>query len=305
MLMIVATGVLLMGAGVALLARAAVMPRLRTAETIGQIDAYGFTGSHESEADEPRRPATDAIDRLAGGLGAMAGRLVGFREAALRRELVAAGLYSLTPRKFLGYRILCAICVPAAWLWAGSAAGYPGAITVLGVPCALLAGWVAPMTIVRKRARRRFQEIDYDLPNLIDLLVVTVEAGLGFNGSLQLAAERLHGPLGQELRLTLQEQSMGLSANEALRNLLARCDTPLMRSFVRSVLQGETLGVSIGQIMRELATEMRKRRRQHAEERAQKAPIKLLFPLVFLIFPAMFVILLGPAIFAFLEAING
>ena len=98
---------------------------------------------------------------------------------------------------------------------------------------------------------------------------------------------------------------MGLSTNEALRNLVDRSDTPLMRSFVRSVLQGETLGVSIGQIMRDLAVDMRKRRRQAAEERAQKAPIKMLFPLVFLIFPAMFVVLLGPAVFSFLEAFGG
>ena len=88
---------------------------------------------------------------------------------------------------------------------------------------------------------------------------------------------------------------MGLATNEALANMLARADTPGMRSFVRSVIQGETLGVSIGQIMRNLAVEMRKRRRAIAEERAQKAPIKILFPLVFLIFPAMFVILLAPA----------
>ena len=98
---------------------------------------------------------------------------------------------------------------------------------------------------------------------------------------------------------------MGLSTNEALRNLLERCDTPLMRSFVRSVLQGETLGVSIGQIMRDLAVDMRKRRRAAAEERAQKAPIKLLFPLVFLIFPAMFVVILGPAVFSFLDTFGG
>jgi tight adherence protein C len=161
------------------------------------------------------------------------------------------------------------------------------------------------MTLVRRRARQRAQEIDYELPNLIDLLVVTVEAGLGFTGSLQLAAERFGGPLGDELRLTLQEQSMGLSTNEALRNLLERCDTPLMRSFVRSVLQGETLGVSIGQIMRDLAVDMRKRRRSAAEERAQKAPIKLLFPLVFLIFPAMFVVILGPAVFSLLDTFGG
>jgi tight adherence protein C len=95
---------------------------------------------------------------------------------------------------------------------------------------------------------------------------------------------------------------MGLTTEEALRNMLVRADTPAVRSFVREVTQGETLGVSIGDILRSLATEMRKRRRAVAEERAQKAPVKILFPLVFLIFPAMFVILLGPAVFDFLEA---
>jgi tight adherence protein C len=111
--------------------------------------------------------------------------------------------------------------------------------------------------------------------------------------------------VGDELRLTLQEQRMGLAMNEALRNMLARAETPAMRSFVRSIVQGETLGVSIGEIMRNLANEMRKRRRAAAEERAQKAPIKILFPLIFLIFPAMFVILLGPAVFQFIEAFGG
>ena len=98
---------------------------------------------------------------------------------------------------------------------------------------------------------------------------------------------------------------MGLSSDESLRNLLARCETPSMRSFVRAILQGESLGVSIGQIMRDLATEMRKRRRQRAEERAQRAPIKILFPLILLIFPAMFIVLLAPAVFAVMEAFSG
>jgi tight adherence protein C len=90
-----------------------------------------------------------------------------------------------------------------------------------------------------------------------------------------------------------------------MRNLLTRAETPAMRSFVRSIVQGETLGVSIGDILRNLAIEMRKRRRASAEERAQKAPIKILFPLIFLIFPAMFVILLAPAVFQFLAAFGG
>jgi tight adherence protein C len=296
-------GLALSGASVVLVARAAILPRLRASETLERIDSYGFT----SKQDDDSRPsaARTALDGVASSVGGLAGRFGGFREASLRRALVAAGIYRLTPRKFLGYRVLSAITVSAAWIWLASVRGYPVLLAMSVTVLAALVGWTLPMTIVRRRAEARSEKIDYELPNLIDLLVVTVEAGLGFNGSLQLAAERFTGPLGDELRLTLQEQSMGLSTNEALRNLVARCETPLMRSFVRSVLQGETLGVSIGQIMRDLALDMRKRRRQAAEERAQKAPIKLLFPLVFLIFPAMFVVLLGPAFLNFRDAFGG
>ena len=299
MIVILLGGLFLAGLAVTLATRALAMPRVRAAETLGQIDAYGFTGQKAESAKKggTLQPALDHLAYVLGGT--IAKRFGGLREEKLRAELMAAGMYGTTARKFLGYRILCAVSVPAVWLWSASTAGYPAALTGLGLLFALAVGWVAPMTIVRKRAERRFEKIDYELPELIDLLVVTVEAGLGFNGSLQVASERIQGPLGDELRLTMQQQSMGLTTNEALTNMLARSDTALMRSFVRSVLQGETLGVSIGKIMRDLATEMRKRRRQFAEEKAQKAPIKILFPLVFLIFPAMFVILLGPAVYAF------
>ena len=117
------------------------------------------------------------------------------------------------------------------------------------------------MTIVRRRARTRLEQIDRELPELVDLLVVSVESGLGFSSSMKLAAERLKGPLGDEMRLAMQEQTMGLPTDQVLANILTRSDTPAMRSFVRSVRQGESLGVSIGQILRNLAVEMRKRRR--------------------------------------------
>ena len=142
------------------------------------------------------------------------------------------------------------------------------------------------------------------LPELIDLLVVTLEAGVAFAAALQIAAERLQGPLGEEVRLTIQEQTLGLSMTEALENWLARCDTPSVRSFCRSMIQGDQLGVSIGQILRNLAVEMRARRKQTIEERAQKTPIKILFPLVFLIFPAMFLVILGPLVYRISDAFN-
>jgi tight adherence protein C len=154
-----------------------------------------------------------------------------------------------------------------------------------------------PLTVVRRRARLRTKKVDREVPEFIDLLVVTVETGQGLAGAVRVAGERLRGPLGDEVRLAVQEQAMGLSAHEALSNMVARSDTPALRSFVRSVIQGESLGVSIGDILRAIAVDMRKRRRQAAEEQAQKAPIKMLFPLTFCIFPSMFIVLLGPSVF--------
>ena len=203
------------------------------------------------------------------------------------------------------YRILLAAGLPLAWLWLAAATGFPFGLIVVGVIFLAIVGWILPMLVLNRRARERTDAIDYELPELIDLLVVTLEAGLSFIASLQMAAERLAGPLGIELRITLQEQRMGLTTNEALKGMLARADTPGMRTFVRSVLQGETLGTSTGQIMRNLAIEMRKRRRSVAEERAQKAPIKILFPLVFLIFPAMFIVLLGPVAYSIGKIFGG
>jgi len=143
-----------------------------------------------------------------------------------------------------------------------------------------------------------------EVPELIDLLVVTVETGHGLTAAFRLAGDRIRGPLGDEVRLTVQEQAMGLSAHEALSNMIARSDTPALRSFVRSVIQGESLGVSIGDILRAVADDMRKRRRQRAEEQAQKAPIKMLFPLAFCIFPSMFIVLLGPSVFDLIDTLG-
>jgi tight adherence protein C len=298
-------GLVLTGATVALVARAVAMPRLEAIARLGQIEAYGFAAEQTTmQPDAVEREGS--LDKLALAVGRIvAGRWKAFDEAEIRRALMTAGLYTTSPMTFLGYRALAGVTVPLAMVWYLTATGANAMMLVVGAMFGVFAGWTLPMTIVSRRARKRFATIERDLPELIDLLVVTVEAGLGFNGSLQITSEKMRGALGDELRLTLQEQRMGLSMTQALTNLLARCDTPSMRSFVRSVLQGETLGVSIGQIMRSLALEMRKRRRASAEERAQKAPLKILFPLVFLIFPSMFIVLLFPAVYAFMTSLGG
>jgi tight adherence protein C len=166
------------------------------------------------------------------------------------------------------------------------------------------AGWYAPVYYVELKRRSRMERIDKQLPDMIDLLVVTIEAGLGILASMRVASETMADPLGQELRLTLQEQRMGLSVHQAIESLGRRADAPNMRIFVRALTQGERLGVSMGATMRNLSLEMRKRRRAAAEERAQKMPIKMLFPLIFCIFPALFVVILTPMMINIVNALG-
>jgi tight adherence protein C len=281
------------------------MARVRSAAAIETIEAYGFSGRTETVLVKSGKQARATVDDYVTKLGDFVARHVSaLSSEQARKELVAAGFYSLAPRKFIGYRAISAVGVPALCVWVLALSSLPIPLIVVAAALSVFAGWKVPSLIVHNRARRRHMEIDMQLPELIDLLVVTVEAGVGFSGSLRIAGDRIGGPLGQELALVVQEQTMGLSTNEALANVLARADTPGTRSFVRSILQGETLGVSIGQILRNLAVEMRKRRRALAEERAQKAPIKILFPLVFMIFPAIFVIILAPAVYSLLDAFH-
>ncbi len=306
MIILLIIGIVLTGLAIASLARVTVWPRqgIRSAEVPRRVEAYGFT--RQEREGETSGGVRGKLDEVATKLGAaVGGRSDGRSDRVIRKDLVAAGLYNVTPGRFLGYRVLCAVGVPILWIWLSVSLGVKPVLLVLLTAIFALVGWWLPARILQAKAQARLAEIDYQLPELIDLLVVTIEAGLGFVGSLQMASTRLSGPLGQEVLLTLQEQNMGLSIQEALLHMLGRCDTASMRSFVRSIVQGETLGVSIGQIMRDLAQEMRRRRRAVAQEKAQKAPIKILFPLVFLIFPAMFLILLGPALFMFFRALGG
>jgi tight adherence protein C len=305
MILILLIGLGFLGCTIWLVLRAAGVRRARIVEAIGAMRLYGFQQTAPADA-RPSSPVTNAVNDLATTLGDLVARRTGLmREDVIRKELRSAGMYAMSPRRFMGYRVLAGVGLPLLWLWVSISSGSSAGMTILGLLIAFGCGWQGPIILVRRRARFRIDEIDYQMPELIDVLVTTVEAGVGFSGSLQMAARRMHGPLGEELRLTLQEQDMGLSTHEALSNLQERADTPAMRTFVRAILQGESLGVSIGKIMRDLATEMRKTRRQKAEERAAKAPTKMLFPLAFLIFPAMFVVILGPAVMAIFKTFSG
>ena len=291
--LIAVAGVLLLGAGVMVLVVNLRKDRGATG-TLDQIGTYGYvaeaTGGSEVET-QGRRP----LDSLAGRLGDVAARRLGrFGEDEVRQKLISAGMYGTTPRKLLGYQVILSIFLALLALWAIPVLGFSGLLVVLGAIGGAALGWFLPNVYVDRRKRHRLETVNRQLPDMIDLLVVTIEAGLGILASMRVASETLRDPLGQELRLTLQEQRMGLSVGEAIESLGRRVDAQNMRMFVRSLTQGEKLGVSIGTTMRNLASEMRKRRKAMVEEAAQKIPIKMLFPLGFLIFPAIFIVLLVP-----------
>jgi tight adherence protein C len=301
-IVVVLIGLLLLATAVVLITRGVIAGRLRTTDTLGQIGRYGFTVPVELKPADGLRGLVDSAASTIGKF--LTERLNVANEERLRKTLVSAGMYGTSPRTLIGYQLLAAIGLPTLWIWLALAGSTSTGMTIILAIFLAGIGWFAPGFVVQRRAEARLHRIDRSMPELIDLLVVTVEAGLSLSAALQLAGDRLKGPLGDELRIVLQEQRMGLTPVQALENMVGRCPTPAVESFTRAMVQGQVLGVSVGQILRSLAVEMRKRRRAHAEQQAQKAPIKMLFPLVFMIFPAMFVVILGPAVVSILHALK-
>ena len=160
-------------------------------------------------------------------------------------------MYQTTVASFVGSRILALRPARRSSSCSRSRGGLDLRLFVGGV-LMMVMGWYLPYVRVQRRARLRLEQIDREVPELVDLLVTTVEGGVGFAAGLQLASRSIEGPLGQELRLALREQSLGLTPEEALRNLSLRVDSPATRAFTQALVQGESLGVSIGAILRDL-----------------------------------------------------
>jgi tight adherence protein C len=163
-------------------------------------------------------------------------------------------------------------------------------------PLAVGFGFFSPDAFLTFKIRARREAIRVQLPDALDLLAVSVEAGLGFDGAVTKLTEHMEGPLVDEFALTLGEIRIGESRHEALKKFTERVPTPEVAAFVRSVIQADQLGISLGRILRVQGADSRLRRQAAAEEKAMKAPIKMLFPTVLFIFPAMFIVVLGPAL---------
>ena len=209
-------------------------------------------------------------------------------------KLVSAGLSRrISPTTFLALKGICPIVL--ALLGIALASSMSPLMTVAMVIGLGALGFIGPDYIVNSKIKSRQEKIRAQLPDALDLLAVSVEAGLGFDSAVSKLTESLEGPLIDEFNLTLSEIRVGESRPEALRKLSERAQVTELSAFTRALIQADTLGISLGRILRVQAADTRERRQSLAEERAMKAPIKMLFPTVLFIFPSMFIVTIGPA----------
>ena len=165
-------------------------------------------------------------------------------------------------------------------------------------------GWCLPASWLTRKVTERQGAILKDLPDTLDLLAISVEAGMGFEGALEIVCQHFNSPLAEEFSRTLHEMELGLPRRDAFQNLKRRTNVPELSNFVLALLQADALGIPIGRVLKTQATEMRNKRRQWAREKAAKPPVKMLFPLVGFVFPAIMVVIMGPAAAGISKAFN-
>lgn len=181
-----------------------------------------------------------------------------------------------------------------------------GFLLTLGfVVLASLAGYMAPNMYLYQQTYDRSEKLQRALPDAIDLLTISVESGLGFDAACAQVARNTDGPLSEEFARLLQEMQIGRGRSEALRSLSDRTNVPDLRSFVSAMVQADAFGIPVGQVLRVQSSEIRVKRRQWAEEMAQKVPVKILVPLIFCILPCLFIAVLGPAAISMMANFSG
>lgn len=269
--------------------------------SLRQLDGYEVTNVRDQEL---LKPVTErAVAPVFQGLLALGKRFtpIGSVERIRGQFLSLGHTGSKSYERFMAGRTLAQLLV-APWvvyiLFVARMEGMLG-LVVAGVGGFLL--FKGPDVILTRRVEERRVEIRTKLPDVLDLLVISVEAGLGFEQALDRTVSAVPGALTDEFTRMLGEVRAGASRSDAMRNMERRCNVPELRSFVLAIIQADSFGVSIGRVLRAQAEEMRIKRKQLAQEKAQKAPVKMLIPMVFCVFPALFIVVLGPAILNIME----
>ncbi|MCW2641081.1 MAG: hypothetical protein JWP76_3387 [Dactylosporangium sp.] len=249
---------------------------------------------------DPNRPPSFGVrvgQPLARRLGKLGAALtVGGAVARLQRQLDRAGNPAAWPvERVIAAKGIGLVLGAGGGVLFGLLIGGAGRVVLAAVAGTAL-GFLGPDLAIYNTGAKRQEELRRSLPDVLDTLTICVEAGQGFDAALAQVARNGKGPMAGEAARVLQEMRIGKSRGEALRSLAARTTVGELRGFASAVIHASDLGVPVGQVLREQAREMRTRRRQRAEELAQKVPIKILFPTLFCLFPALFVVIIGPGV---------
>jgi tight adherence protein C len=266
--------------------------------SLRQLDGYEVENVRDQELLAPITQR--AVAPVMGGLTSVGRRLtpVGYADSVRTKFIQAGNGSAEAVDRFMAVQvIMVALCLPTIWFFYGLNPAHMSGLTQL-LCTVILCGCLifVPFVLLSRRVDERQHELRIKLPDILDLLTISVEAGLGFEQALDRTVAAVPGALSDEFARMLGEVRAGATRADAMRALDQRTSVPEVRSFVLAVLQADTFGVSIGRVLRAQAEEMRIKRRQLAQERAQKAPVKMLIPMVFCVFPSLFVVVIGPAI---------
>ena len=271
-------------------------------ESLRRLDGYQIQDLRDQEMLAPI--SERLLAPMVEGLTSVAGRLSpqGYREEIARKLVLGGHPGGLTVDQVLVLKLLGMVSgilwIPIIFVVLQMSGGF-GLILIAFL---WFGSFMLPDVYISKAIGKRQHDIAVQLPDILDLLVISVEAGLGFEQALERTTNAVPGPLSDEFRRMLRETRIGSTRAEALRAMDERCDVPELRTFILAMLQADTFGDSVSRLLRSQADEMRVRRRLRAQTQAQKAPIKMLFPLVFCIFPSIFVVILGPAMIQLSDA---
>jgi tight adherence protein C len=291
--------VVLLGSAIVLLSRALVTDDQPTGvhRSIAALEQLSPGVSLELE-EEVEAPFTDRVlAPLHARALAVGRRITGADKAErIRHKLDLAGNpRDWTVDRVVGMKVLAAVILPIAAAAYGVVLGLALTTLAIMVLAGVAVGFFAPDLYLYQCAAKRSDLIRRTLADAVDLLTISVEAGLGFDAAVQQVARNTEGPLAEEFSRVIREMQLGMGRAEAMRALSDRTNVDELKTFVGAMVQADAFGIPIGQVLRVQSSEMRVKRRQHAEMKAQQVPVKIMVPLVLLILPCLFIVIMGPA----------
>lgn len=300
-------GGLLLGAAIALIIYTVLSQLNEKAvvrNSLRQLDGYEVENVRDQELLVPF--SERAVAPVLGGLTSVGRRFtpVGYVDSVRKKFIFAGNGTADAVDRFLAVRVITVALVPILFIvfYIWNPLRLEGMLQLASFALLSFALLIGPDAMLSRRVEERQHAMQVQLPDVLDLLTISVEAGLGFEQALDRTIASVPGALSDEFARMLGEVRAGASRADAMRAMEQRSNVPEVRSFVLAILQADTFGVSIGRVLRAQSEEMRIKRRQLAQEKAQKAPVKMLIPMVFCVFPALFVVVLGPAIINIAEA---